>query len=569
MKKNLLRIGIGLGTVFVAVIFSQVASPPPQSLREFVPAGPLLYLEAKDFALLLARWRGSQEQQRWLRSADYKAFAQSHLFLRLTEAYNEYAAAADFAPDAAMLQSIAGSESAVAFYDIGKLEFLYLTRLSSSQAAETAPWRSRASFKPRKAGGTDFYVRADPSGRVVAFAIANGVLLLATREDLMAGVLELMAHTPRTKMIDEGWFARPIRAAGSAGDLRLVMDFGALANSPHFRSHWIQHNVSLVRQYTSGISDLFMGAGAIREERLFLRAAPALAESAEDVQPLAESLRLVPDDVGFYRGWSSPAPDEVSALLAAKLLDPSAARPDRSPNVAPSAPNVAAAVGSEAYLDTRIDEPVYTDTGGQFLPEPLQRLLGTEKLTAVLQVDETHPAANGVFMGASRALVVVRQSAWDGAAVREALVAAVENLWTISRLGAEWAETNRGNVRYFALNGLVPLAVSVEGNRMIVANSPPLIERLLARTNSPLPSNVGRYAAGFRHERERHNYAVWMSQLNMVRSPANQSGAEPIDFLSQNLVSLSETLARIRSASIQVTAQGEAMKQTVVYELAP
>jgi hypothetical protein len=166
-------------------------------------------------------------------------------------------------------------------------------------------------------------------------------------------------------------------------------------------------------------------------------------------------------------------------------------------------------------------------------------------------------------------LVVVRQSAWDGAAVREALVAAVENLWTISRLGAEWAETNRGNVRYFALNGLVPLAVSVEGNRMIVANSPPLIERLLARTNSPLPSNVGRYAAGFRHERERHNYAVWMSQLNMVRSPANQSGAEPIDFLSQNLVSLSETLARIRSASIQVTAQGETMKQTVVYELAP
>jgi hypothetical protein len=104
---------------------------------------------------------------------------------------------------------------------------------------------------------------------------------------------------------------------------------------------------------------------------------------------------------------------------------------------------------------------------------------------------------------------------------------------------------------------------------MIVANSPQLIERLLSRTNAPVPSNIGIYWAGFRHERERHNFAVWMRQLSTARSPANQSGAEQIDFLSQNLVSLSDTLARIRSASIEVADQGEAVKQTVVYELAP
>lgn len=567
MKKKLLRIGIGSGSIFVAVILSQVAPAPPQNLREFVPAGPLLYLEAKDFASLLSRWRGSQEQQRWLQSADYKAFSQSHLFLRLTEAYDEYAGAAGFAPDATMLQGVAGTESALAFYDIGKLEFLYLTRLPSTQALETAPWRSRASFTPRKAGGTDFYVRTDPSGRVVSFAVANGVLLLATREDLMAGALDLMARAPRAKMIDEGWFARPSRTAGSAGDLRLVMDFGALANSPHFRSHWIQHNVSLVRQYTSGISDLFMGAGSIREERLFFRATPA--ESAVDRQPLAETLRLVPEDAGFYSGWASPAPDEVSALLAAKLLDPSAARPERSPKGAPSAPNVAAALGSEADLDTRIDEPVYTDTGGQLLPDALQRLLSTEKLTAVVQVEETQPSADTVFFGTTRAVVVVRQSSWDATAVKEAIVSAVENLWTASRLGVAWAEVNRGNLRYFNLNGLVSLAVAVDGNRLIVANSPQLIERLLSRTNAPVPSDVGTYAAGFRHERERQTFAVWMRQLNSVRSPANQSGAEQMDFLSQNLPSLSNALARIRSVTIQATDQGEAMKQTVVYELAP
>jgi hypothetical protein len=566
MKKNLL--GIVLAGVVVAVILSQVAPPPLPRLREFVPAGPILYLEARDFASILARWRGSEEQQRWLQSANYKVFSQSHLFLRLTDAYNEYATAAGFAPDAAMLQILAGTESALAFYDIGKLEFLYLTRLPAPRSAETALWRSRSSFTPRKAGGADFYVRTDPSGRVVAFAVTNDVLLLATREDLIAGALELMAHASRNKMSDEGWFARPVRAAGNAGDVRLVTDFAGLATSPHFRSHWIQHNVSLVREFTSGVSDLFLGAEVIREERLFLRSAP-VAESSVDRQPLAETLRLVPDDAGFYRGWASPAPGGVTALLTAGLLNPSVGQPERSPNVAPSAPSAAAAVGSKAELDTRIDDPVYTDVSSQLLPEALERLLSAEKLTAVVQVEETRPAADAVFIGANRAVVVVRRSSWDAAAVRETITSAVENLWTTSRLGAEWSEVNRGNVRYSVLNGLVPLAVAVDGNRMIVANSPQLIERMLARTNAPVPSNIGTYSAGFRHERERRNFAVWMRQLNAVRPPANQPGAEQVDFLSQNLPSLSDTLARVRSATIELIEQGEAMKQTVVYGFAP
>ena len=179
-----------------------------------MPAGPVLYLEAKDFGSLLSRWRESQVRQRWLASANYSAFAQSHLFMRLTEVYNDYAGAAGFAPDTSMLQSMAGSESSLALYDIGKLEFLYMTRLPSAKAVETVLWRSRANYTPRKAGGVDFYVRTDPSGRVVAFASTNDVLLLATREDLIAGALELMAQGPRNKMIDEGWFARPSRAAG-------------------------------------------------------------------------------------------------------------------------------------------------------------------------------------------------------------------------------------------------------------------------------------------------------------------------------------------------------------------
>ncbi len=137
MKKHLLRAGIGLGGVAVAAVLAQLAQPAPPKLSEFVPAGPVLYLEAKDFASVLSRWRASEVRQHWLASANYSAFAQSHLFMRLDEVYKDYAGTAGFAPDMSMLQSVAGAESSLALYDIGKLEFLYMTRLASAKAAET------------------------------------------------------------------------------------------------------------------------------------------------------------------------------------------------------------------------------------------------------------------------------------------------------------------------------------------------------------------------------------------------------------------------------------------------
>jgi hypothetical protein len=59
-----------------------------------------------------------------------------------------------------------------------------------------------------------------------------------------------------------------------------------------------------------------------------------------------------------------------------------------------------------------------------------------------------------------------------------------------------------------------------------------------------------------------------MRQLDNVRAPVNPSAAAPPQFLSQNLVSLSDTLPQVRSATITATEQGETMKQTVTYELA-
>src|SRR5258708_6937245 len=75
-------------------------------------------------------------------------------------------------PDMNFLGRVSGSESVLALYDIGKLQFLYITRLPSAASMQNQLWQTRSKFETRSAGGTTFYLRrATDSEREVAFAV--------------------------------------------------------------------------------------------------------------------------------------------------------------------------------------------------------------------------------------------------------------------------------------------------------------------------------------------------------------------------------------------------------------
>src|SRR5208282_419972 len=104
----------------------------------------------------------SREKTKWLASDNYQVFSRSRLFLRLQEAQTQFATAAGAPPDMALLDSLAGGESALALYDIGNLEFLYITRMPSARAMQNVLWGNRAKFEPRKAADIPYYVRTEP-----------------------------------------------------------------------------------------------------------------------------------------------------------------------------------------------------------------------------------------------------------------------------------------------------------------------------------------------------------------------------------------------------------------------
>src|SRR5689334_22510923 len=100
----------------------QVIAPPEAALSKYIPGGALLYLQAKDLSSLLSNWDRSPEKQSWLKSSNYEEFSRSGLYLRLKEAGDQFAEVAGIPPDEVFLKQVGGQQSALALYDIGKLQ---------------------------------------------------------------------------------------------------------------------------------------------------------------------------------------------------------------------------------------------------------------------------------------------------------------------------------------------------------------------------------------------------------------------------------------------------------------
>jgi hypothetical protein len=562
MKRLLFASAAALALIIVWAL----AQPAPQPLASIFPAGALLYLEARDFAALLGDWNGSAEKRDWLASSNYDAFSRSQLFLKLGDAQTQFATAAGVPPDYALLTSVAGSNSALAIYDIGKLEFLYVTHVASARAMNTSLWKTRGSYQTRHAGNADYFIKEDKaSHRVAAFAYTGDSLLLATKEDLIVGALRLMAREAQPSVASEAWYTSSVQAASAAqGDLRLVYNMASLPRTFQFRSHWVQGNVAELRQFSAGLADLDRSPSEIRERRVLLRATPSeTTEASESVT--GQLLAAVPDDAGLYRAWLHPAAEQATHWIEEKLFSQAVASATPQSKAAPMVAQTADA-GSEVDLESRIDERPFTENRDSF--KALRDRLAAARIDAMLDVSSTRLDADQVYVRPHSVIAMLAATAWDADAIRAALGTAAEGVWSNSG-AATWRATT-GGVR--ELEGLGKLAMAADGKWLIVGDSAEMVNAVFARRNRPALAGAA-YAAGWRHARELPNFErmtklIDFPQLPATSSDQNQAGGEP-PFFSGNLASLGRTLKRIDTATIVVHDEGTMLRESAVYKLNP
>jgi hypothetical protein len=606
------------------------AAPAQPQLIALLPQGALLTIEAKDFAGLLKQWSDSPEKAAWLKSDNYSAFSRSRLFGRLGDAQNEFAQSAGLPPDMSFLNEVAGGESVFAWYDIGKLEFLYITRLPSGSAEKTRLVQMRGKFAARQAGGQTFYVRSqtNPSGgqegagqqtpetdgqgpdtagpdtqspdtqggaRTVAFATSGDLLLLATREDLMAGALTLLAANSgsaaaanadvQSSLVAQPWFVDArVAAAKEPGALRMTLNLEKIVPSPYFRSYWVQRNVTEMKQFRSAVADLYAEAGDFREERVLLpKTAGDGAASAPDLSVLTA---LLPQHSGVYRAEAQSDAGLAVEAIDERLLE-RAAGSFTDTRVAPDADLAVHEVGSASDLETRIDTaPLAHAAQGDALA-PLRQALGNAGLQAMMTVSRTGEAVDGMWVPFQSAVVLSAGADWDSAALQNALQQAMATHLTAGGLGLGWKAVQGKQGSYFELSDSRPLELAVRGKLCILADDPGLMREMMGQLHgarggrdrkpgaAPDGSAQATRIAGFNLAQERGSFARWTGLVDRTNADhsvpqeaagpdAEGNGSEP-SFFSQNMRGLGDVFAALESERMVERRDGALTRQTVTY----
>lgn len=562
-----------LGTVAILVLglaafwaAGQMEQSQKQQMPSLLPTGALLYIEAKDFSSLLNDWSRSAEKHAWLAGDDYQEFSRSRLFERLAQAQDDFSAAAGIRTGNTLLNSVAGTQSCLAVYNVGDLEFLYLTRMSQHDAENTPLWQIRAKFEQRTEGSTQFYVRRDSqSKRIAAFAVSNGWLILGTREDLVAGVLDRLQSSSGRSLADEAWYADSVKqASNTPGDLRMVLNLSKLVPSPYFRSYWIQRNITQMKQYSSAVSDLYRSSQNDREERVLLRKPGVSSPVSGDVSALAA---LAPADADFYSARVVSDPEIVMTALRDGLLEmePATVAQPWSAPLPPSEPEA----GSAAMLDVRIDQaPVIVAQSDPF--EPLRNLLRVTQPEQMLQVGSAIASPAGNFVRMESGFVVRAASSWDATAVQRAVSAALQLGLTAGGMGDGWIESTGKSGPYFALDGRVPIYFAVRGNLIYLSNSTALLEPMLGiHLDATVAQQTGiTYTAGFHHsEVEQQNFDSLFSRLDWSGNDAGpRPGNQAPPFFSGNIESLGRMFRDVERETVTERDQGAKVLQTVSYD---
>lgn len=557
-----------------AYVFLQTTPSAPK-LATLMPSGAMFYLEAPDFGRLLRDWDKSQVKANWLRSANYDVFSRSNLFTKLQGVYSEYGQAAGFLPGLKGLVEIAGTNSALALYEFRDVEFLYISRIAEADLIKSQLWAVRDKFEQRQAGGATFYLRTDPaSKRTVAFAFVQGHLFVSTRDDLLAQALQLLAGGSNPSVASERWYRDTVAAASNPGELRLVMNLESIVKSVYFRSYWIQRNASEVRRYWAGLADISRSAGSLIETRIFLRAPDVAGETtaATNSTAVSDLLALVPPEAGMYKTSKVGQPSDTAALIVQKLIG---IQPPRSRDwrEAPLAISPDAVAGSEADLETRIDEqPLPQDAGTADSVAAVRTILDKAGVQAVLLIQSSSATA-GTFVQTPSVIVLAAAEDWDQDSVRTALSMAAGKLWTTSQLGAAWTVATAGRHPVTRLDGLGVVMFTSRGRLLFLSNDPQLLATVLDRPGTPPGTGALTYAAGFRHARERSNYQRVMTALDFASSAnvnfaaADARAAAP-PFFSGNIASLSSVLSSVVEVQLTEQDSGIARTQRILYQIA-
>src|ERR1044072_2786801 len=299
------------------------------SLAGDLPRGALVYAQFQNLPELISSWQQSRLKERYLNSTNYQQLQHRHLAMKLISRWEEFNDALGFPLDLATIGSSTDGAAAIAVYDIGQLDLLFVAPISDEKVALTQCFKSKDQFEDLQTpDGTPYYshtVEADRGRQkqVLAFATVNGRFLLGTNEKLFLRALANINKRARNDSIADDPTFKTWSRKVSPHFATIWVDQSKLNADYYFKHYWLMQNVAELKSIRAGIFDLEQQQSRWIERREFLTTAAAgRRNSGITAAELRQLYSRTPGDAPFVRFRSlANNPGLPGAIIRDTLFD--------------------------------------------------------------------------------------------------------------------------------------------------------------------------------------------------------------------------------------------------------
>ncbi|MEP6902842.1 MAG: hypothetical protein ABJA66_13905 [Actinomycetota bacterium] len=302
-----LRVLFMLFVIFAAAIVYAKISTKTKNFKQAddFPRDALIYAQVQDLPAFIKLWNESKLKSDYLESENFAEFESNHLALKLVERWKETNAAVGFQFDTSVLSVLSENKAALAIYDIGKLEMVFIAPMSEEKILATSFFVNSTNFEEiTLADGTIVYSREAEVDRnrqkqKILFSNVRGRFVLATSEKYFLQTLEnIKGKTPNNRLSSEPDFKQ--LAEKTTPNLATVwLNQNKLNDDWYFKHYWLMSDVSSLKNLRAGMFDFEINGEKLVEKRVFL--SDKNKQSTKISPEIANRLlELVPSETAFY-----------------------------------------------------------------------------------------------------------------------------------------------------------------------------------------------------------------------------------------------------------------------------
>ena len=328
-------IGILVIAALAFVVYS-VNKPVQFAPAEDLPREALVCVQVADLPAFIKLWNKSKLREKSVSSAYYQDFTKRHLGLKLASRWEEFNAASGFPLDLETVAGLANNQAAIAIYDIGKLDFVFIAPVSDEVFAATRFVRNQDKFAEETLDdGTKIYRAAVDANRgrqkqELIYTNAKGRFVLATSEKLLVQTLNnINGSNNENRLIDEPLF-KSLSEKVEPHSVTIWVNQAILNDNYYFKRYWLMLDAGNLKNIRAGILDFEIGEKNLIERRKFLLAENVKSSTIDDSQSQT-MLALLPENTPFYQ-LQEANQNNIEKAIKSVIFDRSAETADASTN---------------------------------------------------------------------------------------------------------------------------------------------------------------------------------------------------------------------------------------------